>query len=111
MYISVCSGKAMTKMGVNGSSEITAACNKDCKCSTYFSQPVCGSNNVAYFDPCHAGCMVRVSDDVSRKIFQSLRKCSLLQNAMYNTMLHGEVLCDTSTITHRLTGIVSQLNH
>ena len=74
MYISVCSGKPMTKMRVNASSEITAACNKDCKCSTFLSQPVCGSNNVAYFDACHAGCQSKISDDVSRKTF--LKACS-----------------------------------
>ena len=56
-------GKPMTKMRVNGSSEITAACNKDCGCSTFISQPVCGSNNVAYFDACHAGCQFKVTDD------------------------------------------------
>lgn len=59
------SGKPMAKMGANGTSEITAACNKDCKCSTYLSQPVCGSNNVAYFDPCHAGCLLKPTDNVS----------------------------------------------
>ncbi|XP_046847558.1 solute carrier organic anion transporter family member 4A1-like [Xenia sp. Carnegie-2017] len=55
-------GRAMPMMGEKGSSEITSVCNAQCNCSTFFSQPVCGSNNVAYFDPCHAGCKVRIDD-------------------------------------------------
>ena len=57
---------------MNGTSEITAICNKNCKCSTFLSQPVCGSNNVAYFDPCHAGCMFRPTEDVSEGLVRIL---------------------------------------
>jgi hypothetical protein len=72
MCIFYCSsGKAVSKMGANGTSEITAACNKPCACSTFISQPVCGSNNVAYFDPCHAGCMVKLTEKVSRNTIVS----------------------------------------
>lgn len=45
-----------------GTSELTATCNAHCKCSTVFIQPLCGSNNVAYFDPCHAGCIAPIPE-------------------------------------------------
>lgn len=45
-----------------GSSELTASCNAHCNCTTVISKPICGSNNVAYFDACHAGCIARPSE-------------------------------------------------
>lgn len=63
--MSVFSGAPMPKMKENSSSELTAPCNKKCNCGTVLIQPVCGSNNIAYFDPCHAGCLLRPTEDVS----------------------------------------------
>lgn len=54
-------GKQAVLMQKDGSSELTSTCNAECKCSTFISKPVCGSNDVAYFDPCHAGCTARPS--------------------------------------------------
>ncbi|KAK4288573.1 hypothetical protein Pmani_038404 [Petrolisthes manimaculis] len=41
---------------------LTSPCNAECVCTDLPYDPVCGTNNVMYFSPCHAGCggMVRV---------------------------------------------------
>jgi hypothetical protein len=35
---------------------LTASCNFGCECDMNDVQPVCGSNGLTYFSPCHAGC-------------------------------------------------------
>lgn len=35
---------------------LTAVCNLGCECSPNDIQPICGSNGMTYFSPCHAGC-------------------------------------------------------
>nr|XP_053651830.1 solute carrier organic anion transporter family member 4A1-like [Cherax quadricarinatus] len=35
---------------------LTSWCNNDCGCQDVAYDPVCGTNNVMYFSPCHAGC-------------------------------------------------------
>ncbi|XP_070533588.1 solute carrier organic anion transporter family member 4C1-like [Ptychodera flava] len=42
---------------------LTSPCNADCQCSTDAYVPVCGSNDVIYFDACHAGCQAKNPDD------------------------------------------------
>ncbi|XP_028411530.1 solute carrier organic anion transporter family member 4A1-like isoform X2 [Dendronephthya gigantea] len=38
---------------------LTATCNMNCKCSRSRFSPICGSDNITYFDMCHAGCKIR----------------------------------------------------
>ena len=33
-----------------------SACNSGCSCDYVYFDPVCGSNDLTYFSPCHAGC-------------------------------------------------------
>ena len=41
------------------SSSTNYTCSAACGCDFSASQPVCGSNKVDYFSPCHAGCTTR----------------------------------------------------
>ncbi|XP_028413377.1 solute carrier organic anion transporter family member 4C1-like [Dendronephthya gigantea] len=38
---------------------LKSQCNKNCGCSLKSFSPVCGSDNLTYFDSCHAGCTQR----------------------------------------------------
>ena len=35
---------------------MTSSCNSGCTCKLKEYIPVCGKNNITYYDPCHAGC-------------------------------------------------------
>ncbi|XP_078507736.1 solute carrier organic anion transporter family member 4A1 [Lissotriton helveticus] len=39
-----------------GSLQLTASCNAGCNCSKEIYSPVCGTDNIMYYSPCHAGC-------------------------------------------------------
>ncbi|XP_037357557.1 solute carrier organic anion transporter family member 4A1 [Talpa occidentalis] len=40
----------------SGHPELTAACNAACRCPPELYSPVCGSDGLTYYSPCHAGC-------------------------------------------------------
>ena len=42
---------------------LNSSCNVGCKCSEYEYNPVCGTDGVNYYSPCHAGCINRVDSD------------------------------------------------
>ncbi|XP_068228926.1 solute carrier organic anion transporter family member 4A1 [Palaemon carinicauda] len=35
---------------------LNASCNSECSCEYVPYDPICGTNNIMYFSPCHAGC-------------------------------------------------------
>lgn len=51
---------------------LRAMCNKNCQCSLSRFAPVCGSDNVTYFDMCYAGCKARLPDMVTHEYNISL---------------------------------------
>lgn len=62
---------------------LTAVCNADCGCLQETYSPVCGSNDVMYYSPCHAGCR-KVSENLrnGKKVYH---ECSCIEK----TLLHG----------------------
>ena len=38
------------------STDLDSTCNSGCQCDTQKFEPVCGSDSIMYFTPCHAGC-------------------------------------------------------
>ncbi|KAM6164370.1 LOW QUALITY PROTEIN: solute carrier organic anion transporter family member 4A1 [Rhynchocyon petersi] len=47
-----------------GHLQLTAACNAACDCKSEHYSPVCGSDGVMYYSPCHAGCLSVAPPDV-----------------------------------------------
>ncbi|XP_072018417.1 solute carrier organic anion transporter family member 4A1-like [Amphiura filiformis] len=50
-----------TTQGHDGTFNLTAPCNANCKCEDSFDA-VCGSDGVMYYSSCHAGCTVELDD-------------------------------------------------
>lgn len=46
-----------------GHLNLTAACNAQCGCLQESYSPVCGTDDIMYYSPCHAGCR-KVSEDL-----------------------------------------------
>ncbi|XP_074867521.1 solute carrier organic anion transporter family member 4A1 [Carettochelys insculpta] len=57
---------------------LTAACNTECGCLRETYSPVCGSDNIMYYSPCHGGCKKRSVLDSGKKVYH---ECScILEN-------------------------------
>lgn len=46
-----------------GHLNLTAACNAECGCLQETYSPICGSDGIMYYSPCHAGCK-KVSENL-----------------------------------------------
>uniref|UniRef100_A0A8C8RBG4 Solute carrier organic anion transporter family member n=1 Tax=Pelusios castaneus TaxID=367368 RepID=A0A8C8RBG4_9SAUR len=59
---------------------LTAACNAECECPREIYSPVCGSDGIMYYSPCHAGCEEISVVASGEKVYQG---CScILENKM-----------------------------
>ncbi|XP_036179434.1 solute carrier organic anion transporter family member 4A1 isoform X1 [Myotis myotis] len=62
-----------------GHLELTAACNAACSCGAGHYSPVCGSDGLMYYSPCHAGCLeVAPPGPGGQKVYRDCR--CVLQN-------------------------------
>lgn len=69
---------------VNKSNPLESTCNQNCGCSRFYN-PVCGINNVLYYNPCFAGCKYEQTEG-SSKIYLD---CSCITTA--NRSFGGEL--------------------
>lgn len=60
--------------GVPGN--LSAPCNAHCNCVYSHFEPICGVNDIQYFNPCFAGCTVSVIDNGK----QAFGNCSCIRN-------------------------------
>ncbi|XP_012680738.2 solute carrier organic anion transporter family member 2A1 [Clupea harengus] len=51
-------------------------CYSDCSCASSAFNPVCGSNNVEFISPCHAGCSNYTKDPTNSFRVQAYTNCS-----------------------------------
>lgn len=70
---------------------LTADCNMGCHCSPNHIEPVCGSNGITYFSPCHAGCR---AEAVKRPDSYSNCACIIANN----TKNHGVTAIPLATM-------------
>ncbi|XP_077868619.1 solute carrier organic anion transporter family member 4A1-like [Saccoglossus kowalevskii] len=47
---------------------LTDICNRDCHCLSIYD-PVCGSDGIAYYSPCHAGCQTRDESQLNKRVY------------------------------------------
>uniref|UniRef100_K7F9V6 Solute carrier organic anion transporter family member n=1 Tax=Pelodiscus sinensis TaxID=13735 RepID=K7F9V6_PELSI len=63
---------------LKSSLNLTAACNTECGCLRETYSPVCGSDGILYYSPCHAGCKKFSVLDSGKKVYHN---CScILEN-------------------------------
>lgn len=65
--------------------KLEANCNANCSCSKLMYDPVCGSNNVMYYNPCFAGCAFESSTNDSK----SYKDCDCISQTFTNATVVG----------------------
>ncbi|XP_054701964.1 solute carrier organic anion transporter family member 4A1 isoform X2 [Grus americana] len=63
-----------------GHLNLTAACNTECGCLQETYSPVCGSDDIMYYSPCHAGCKtVSENPKTGKKVYH---ECSCIEDIL-----------------------------
>ncbi|XP_065357343.1 solute carrier organic anion transporter family member 4A1 [Calliphora vicina] len=78
-------GVIKTDLTVASSFTLEANCNTNCSCSKLLYDPVCGTNNVMYYNPCFAGCAFESSTNESK----SYKDCECISQIIANTTIVG----------------------
>ncbi|KAJ8309211.1 hypothetical protein KUTeg_014085 [Tegillarca granosa] len=111
-FLAFCSDSEMA--GVSGRylsetwSGLESPCNIKCGCSTRGYEPVCDSQKISYFSPCHAGCH-RIYTENSTKSENMFFVC-ILHSCLYFTkrhtlFLHLQMFYDCSCVNTTYTAI------
>ncbi|XP_062412166.1 solute carrier organic anion transporter family member 2A1 [Sardina pilchardus] len=69
-------------------SQPVSTCYSDCSCAPSAFNPVCGSNNVEYISPCHAGCSNYTKDPTNSYRVKAYTNCSCV-NGIENSARPG----------------------
>ncbi|XP_006897000.1 PREDICTED: solute carrier organic anion transporter family member 4A1 [Elephantulus edwardii] len=78
-----------------GHLQLTTTCNAACDCQPEQYSPVCGSDGLMYYSPCHAGCLsVATTDLGGRKVY---RDCSCVPQNLSSGLGHATAGKCTST--------------
>ena len=60
---------------------LEANCNTNCSCNKFMYDPVCGRDNIMYYNPCYAGCSTESVTDESK----SYKYCNCISQALSNS--------------------------
>lgn len=82
---------------INKSNPLESTCNQDCGCSRFYN-PVCGINNVQYYNPCYAGCKYEQPDG-SSKIYLDCSCITTVNRTLGEELPHYDAIntmCDNT---------------
>lgn len=81
---------------LNKSNPLESTCNQNCECSRFYN-PVCGINNVLYYNPCFAGCKYEQTEG-SSKIYLDC-SCITVNRSLGQELPHYDAIntmCDNT---------------
>ncbi|KAF2357632.1 Organic anion transporter polypeptide OATP [Trinorchestia longiramus] len=77
---------------VEGLSNLESTCNSACGCQHVSYNPVCGSDNLIYYSPCHAGCSsLQQNPYMDKKVFGEC-SCVSRKSSSHTPSLHQKFL-------------------
>lgn len=87
----------MTSSQLNRSNPLESTCNQNCGCSRFYN-PVCGINNVLYYNPCLAGCKYEQTEG-SSKIYLDCSCITVNRSSLGEPLPHYDAIntmCDNT---------------
>lgn len=72
--------------------DLDANCNTNCSCSKYMFDPICGINNVMYYNPCYAGC----SKEITHNDNKSYKDCACIPSQPLAEFEATNTMCSSS---------------
>uniref|UniRef100_A0A8D0LAB8 Solute carrier organic anion transporter family member n=1 Tax=Sphenodon punctatus TaxID=8508 RepID=A0A8D0LAB8_SPHPU len=77
-----------------GNLNLTVSCNTECGCLRETYSPICGTDGVVYYSPCHAGCK-KSNSTSGKKVY---RECSCISETAQATDGKCTSLCKRKTL-------------
>lgn len=70
-------------MEVSHQNSLKSNCNINCSCNKMIYDPVCGRNNVMYYNPCYAGCSIESATGENK----SFKHCNCITQTVANSTI------------------------